>query len=70
LQDLPVNIEHAKTEGYQVVEEYPTDEQYGFAFAKGEKTALLEAVNEQLQTIRDDGTYQEIYDSYFTTKST
>ena len=66
LQDLPVNIEHAKTEGYQVVEEYPTDEQYGFAFAKGEKTALLEAVNEQLQTMRDDGTYQEIYDSYFT----
>lgn len=66
LQDLPVNIEHAKTEGYQVVEEYPTDEQYGFAFAKGEKTALLEAVNEQLQKMRDDGTYQEIYDSYFT----
>jgi polar amino acid transport system substrate-binding protein len=66
LQDLPVNIEHAKTEGYEVVEEYPTDEQYGFAFAKGEKTALLEAVNEQLQTMRDDGTYQEIYDSYFT----
>jgi polar amino acid transport system substrate-binding protein len=66
LQDLPVNIEHAKTEGYQVVEEYPTDEQYGFAFAKGEKTALLDAVNEQLQTMRDDGTYQEIYDSYFT----
>ena len=67
LQDLPVNIEHAKTEGYQVVEEYPTDEQYGFAFAKGEKTALLEAVNEQLQTMRDDGSYQEIYDKYFAT---
>jgi polar amino acid transport system substrate-binding protein len=67
LQDLPVNIEHAKTEGYQVVEEYPTDEQYGFAFAKGEKTALLEAVNAQLQTMRDDGSYQEIYDKYFAT---
>lgn len=67
LQDLPVNIEHAKTEGYEVVEEYQTDEQYGFAFAKGEKTALLDAVNEQLQTMRDDGTYQEIYDSYFST---
>jgi polar amino acid transport system substrate-binding protein len=67
LQDLPVNIEHAKTEGYEVVEEYPTDEQYGFAFAKGEKAALLEAVNEQLQTMRDDGSYQEIYDKYFAT---
>ena len=67
LQDLPVNIEHAKTEGYEVVEEYPTDEQYGFAFAKGEKAALLEAVNEQLQAMRDDGSYQEIYDKYFAT---
>lgn len=67
LQDLPVNIEHAKTEGYEVVEEYQTDEQYGFAFAKGEKDALIEAVNEQLQTMRDDGSYQEIYDSYFST---
>lgn len=67
LQDLPVNLEHAKTEGYEVVEQYETDEQYGFAFAKGEKTALLEAVNEQLTTMRDDGTYQQIYDSYFST---
>lgn len=66
LQDLPVNLEHAKADpGYEIVEEFQTDEQYGFAFAKGEKTALLEAVNEQLQALRDDGTYDEIYGQYF-----
>lgn len=66
LQDLPVNNEHAMADdGYEVVETYETDEQYGFAFAKGEKTALQEAVNEQLQTMRDDGTYDEIYGQYF-----
>lgn len=66
LQDQPVNIEHEKADPtYQIVEEYNTDEQYGFAFAKGEKTALLEAVNAALQEIRDSGDYDTIYDSYF-----
>jgi polar amino acid transport system substrate-binding protein len=65
LQDLPVNVEHAKEGGYSIVEEYQTDEQYGFAVKKEGKEALLEAINEQLQALRDDGTYDEIYDSYF-----
>ncbi|MCK6211929.1 transporter substrate-binding domain-containing protein [Georgenia sp. EYE_87] len=66
LQDLPVNVEHAKAdENYVIVEEFETGEQYGFALAKGEKPELLEAINTELQNLRDDGTYQEIYDSYF-----
>ena len=66
LQDQPVNIEHARADsGFTLVEEYNTDEQYGFAFAKGEKTALLEAVNAALADLRSDGTYQQIYDEYF-----
>ncbi|MGM7669028.1 transporter substrate-binding domain-containing protein [Microbacterium sp. A93] len=66
LQDQPVNIEHERAdETYMIVEEYDTDESYGFAFAKGEKDALVEAVNAALQELRDDGTYQEIYDTYF-----
>lgn len=66
LQDLPVNIEHEKADSdYQVVEEYDTDEQYGFAFAKGERTNLREAVNEALQELRDSGEYDTIYDKYF-----
>lgn len=66
LQDLPVNLEHTKDGTYTIVEEYPTDEQYGFAFKKTGAEALVEGVNEQLQALRDDGTYQEIYDKYFT----
>lgn len=66
LQDQPVNVEHARADsGYVLVEEYNTDEQYGFAFAKGERTALLEAVNAALADLRADGTYQQIYDEYF-----
>jgi polar amino acid transport system substrate-binding protein len=66
LQDLPVNVEHAKAdENYVIVEEYDTGEQYGYALAKGEKPELLKAINTELQNLRDDGTYQEIYDSYF-----
>lgn len=66
LQDQPVNIEHERADSaYTIVEEYDTAEQYGFAFAKGEKDALREAVNTALQELKDDGTYQEIYDTYF-----
>ncbi|HWV48193.1 MAG TPA: transporter substrate-binding domain-containing protein [Microbacterium sp.] len=66
LQDLPVNVEHVRADdAYTIVEEYDTDESYGFAFAKGEKTELLEAVNGALADLQDSGAYQEIYDSYF-----
>ena len=67
LQDQPVNIEHEKADStYKIVEEYDTDESYGWAFAKGERAELIEAINAALQELRDDGTYQTIYDSYFT----
>ncbi|WP_448070629.1 transporter substrate-binding domain-containing protein [Georgenia yuyongxinii] len=70
LQDWPVNREHELADpDYKIVEQFETDEQYGFAFAKGEKTALQEAVNTELQALRDDGTYDEIYSSYFTDNS-
>lgn len=67
LQDLPVNLDHQKAGGFSVVETYSTDEQYGFAIRKG-NTALVDAVDEQLQSLRDDGTYQTVYDSYFSTE--
>lgn len=66
LQDQPVNVEHERADSaYTIVEEYNTDEQYGFALEKGEREALLAAVNAALGQLRSDGTYQEIYDSYF-----
>lgn len=67
LQDLPVNLDHQKDGGFTVVETYKTDEQYGLAMKKG-NTALVDAVNEQLTTMRDDGTYDDIYNTYFSTE--
>lgn len=64
LQDLPVNIEHTRNGDYTIAEEFSTDEQYGFAVQQG-NTALVDAVNEQLDEMRDDGRYDEIYDRYF-----
>lgn len=51
-------------EGLKVVQEIPTDEQYGFAFAK-ESDALLEAVNQALGEVKEDGTYAEIFQKWF-----
>ncbi|MDR6867221.1 polar amino acid transport system substrate-binding protein [Microbacterium resistens] len=69
LQDQPVNFEHEKADSaYKIVETYKTDESYGFAFAKGKKDALREAVDKALADLRADGEYQKIYDTYFTAK--
>ncbi|MBJ2120099.1 transporter substrate-binding domain-containing protein [Arthrobacter sp. MSA 4-2] len=65
LQDLPVNIGHTEDGKFTIAEEYKTDEQYGFAFAKEGSEELVSAVNEQLGELRDNGKYQEIYDTYF-----
>lgn len=65
LQDLPVNINHTQEGDFTIVEEFETDESYGFAVKEEGSEALLEAVNTQLAQLREDGTYQEIYDKYF-----
>jgi polar amino acid transport system substrate-binding protein len=65
LQDLPVNLGHTEDGQFTIAEEYKTDEQYGFAFAKEGSEELVSAVNEQLSELRDNGKYQEIYDTYF-----
>jgi polar amino acid transport system substrate-binding protein len=66
LQDLPVNLAHTEDGDFEIVEKYDTGEQYGFAVKQG-NTALRDAVNEQLQKLRDDWTYDEIYNKYFST---
>lgn len=71
LQDLPVNLDHQndpKAAGqFKVVEKYDTGESYGLAMKK-DNTALIDAVNEALATMQDDGDYQKIYDTYFATE--
>lgn len=70
LQDLPVNLDHQndpKAPGeFKVVEKYDTGESYGLAMKK-DNTGLIDAVNEALATMKDDGDYQKIYDTYFAT---
>ena len=66
VEDFPVTKLHEKTNpDFQVVATYPTDEQYGFAFAKGDKPLLLAALNTELADLRADGTYFKLYGKYF-----
>jgi polar amino acid transport system substrate-binding protein len=48
-----------------VVETYATDESYGLAVKEEGSEALLEAVNASLAQFEEDGTYDEIYASWF-----
>jgi polar amino acid transport system substrate-binding protein len=67
LQDFPVNAFFAtQNDTVTVVEQYPTGEQYGFA-AQVDNTGLVEAINEQLASLREDGTYDAIYMEWFGT---
>lgn len=63
LQDLPVNLEHTKDGDFQIVETYDTDEQYGFAVKTG--NTLVDDLNGALSDMKDDGTYDTIYNKYF-----
>lgn len=67
LQDLPVNLVHEQDGGFLIVEQYPTEEQYGLAMKEG-NTALVEAVNGQLADMRESARYDELYDTYFSTE--
>ena len=48
----------------EVVEAIDTDEKYAFAFSQ-DNPELVEAVNQALQEIIDEGTYEEIFATYF-----
>jgi polar amino acid transport system substrate-binding protein len=63
--DLPVSLDAIDGKpDLQVVEQVDTGEEYAFAVSK-DNPALLEAFNEALQELFDDGTYAEIYKKYF-----
>lgn len=66
LQDLPVNLVHQQAGGFKVVETYKTGEEYGLAAKKG-NTALVEAINKDLEKMHSDGSYDAIYNKYFKT---
>lgn len=66
VNDAPISQDVVKdpARGAKVVAEIPTGEQYGFAFSK-ENTALRDAVNGALAELKTDGTYVEIYKTWF-----
>ncbi|MGH2545728.1 MAG: basic amino acid ABC transporter substrate-binding protein [Actinomycetota bacterium] len=55
IKDLP---------GLEIVEPIDTDEKYGFAFSQ-ENPELTDAMNQVLAEVIADGTYQEIFQTYF-----
>ncbi len=67
LQDIVPNAEYAfnNPDDAELAETYPTEENYGFAVKEEGAEDVLEAVNNSLQKLRDDGKYQEIYDDWF-----
>jgi polar amino acid transport system substrate-binding protein len=63
--DLPVAGANTEdNDALEVAEEVDTDELYGIGVQQ-DNQALLDAINEQLQAIIDDGTYEEFYTRWF-----
>jgi polar amino acid transport system substrate-binding protein len=63
--DLPISLDAIEgKDQLQVVEQVETGEEYAIAVAK-DNPALLEAFNEALAEIYEDGTYAEIFKKYF-----
>lgn len=63
--DAPV-AQHAVEEGggIEIVENVPTEENYGIAVAQG-NTELLEEINKGLEEVEKDGTYTKIFEKWF-----
>jgi polar amino acid transport system substrate-binding protein len=63
--DQPVAQDAVDKEGgFEIVENIPTGELYGFAVAP-DNTALLDAMNGALNDLKDDGTIEDLYQQYF-----
>lgn len=67
LQDFPINAYRTtQDDSLEVVETFTTEEQYGFAVRKGNES-LLTFLNDGLGAARDDGTYDDLFETYFGT---
>ena len=68
LQDLPVNGFRAVSEpNFAISETYPTEEQYGFGMSLA-NDGLAGQINDALKSLKDNGTYGDIYEKYFGTR--
>lgn len=65
--DQPVAVDAMENQqGFEIVEEIPTMELYGFAVSP-ENDGLREAMNEAIATLKEDGTLGDLYQEYFQT---
>lgn len=62
--DAPVAANAVEAGGVEIAEKVPTEEEYGIAVAKGD-TELLDAINEGLSAIIENGKYTTIYEKWF-----
>ena len=53
------------TSGSKLAREFDTGEQYGMAVTKDGNLPLLREINSILAGLREDGSYDKIYDKYF-----
>jgi len=68
LQDIVTNGDAAlNNDNLVLLEVYKTDEFYGFAVKEEGAEDILSAVNAALAKVRDDGTYDSIFDEFFPT---
>lgn len=67
INDLPsVNDAAEQIPGLEVVQDFPTDEQYGILVPL-QNPELLDAINSALQEVKDDGTLTDLYQEWFKT---
>ncbi|MFA1822952.1 transporter substrate-binding domain-containing protein [Virgibacillus oceani] len=67
LYDAPNVAYYIQTQGedsLKMVGDLYQAENYGIAISKGQEE-LVDAINDALETLRDDGTYDEIYEKWF-----
>lgn len=67
LQDFPVNAYRAQKGDLSVTEKIPTGEQYGIA-AKKDATQIIAALDAALANVKADGTYDQVYNTWFGSK--
>lgn len=66
LQDIVPNQDYADNNtDAAVIATYDTNEQYGFAFKEEGVENLQEAVNAALATVKENGTYDSVYNDWF-----
>ncbi len=65
INDNGVLYDYVKDNTDLEVAEFDTGEEYGFAVKKDGNDALLETINDVIDTSQEDGTYDEIYQEWF-----